>query len=82
MLNIFKKLSNKLMPNEEIKTDVISEENKGAIDPQASTPISENSVPGVEVPAGHQVPGTDMSTGKPVQSDIKSPEDQGDKISS
>lgn len=89
---MFNKLFNKLMSNEEKTNDgidpTIEENTREASDPITSSPAEsapdtvENQAepaaqsPGVEVPAGPKVPGTDMSTGITSMPDDESGEDQ------
>lgn len=80
MFELFNKFKPKFMSNEEIKNDVASDENtRGATDPEGSAPATpEDQAPGIKVPAGHQVPGTNVSTGVSEEVSEDSPQESTD----
>jgi hypothetical protein len=67
---MFKRLIKRFMSEEKLNGDA-NLEAKDAEQPQA-----EASAPGVEVPAGPQMPGVDVNTGKPVNPDGSPVEDE------
>jgi len=78
---MFKRLLGRFLPNNSLNKAMTEEANTNIPEgDESSAPIEQEKPqsPGVQVPAGPQVPGTDMSTGDPVGVDadatIKAPE--------